>query len=205
MDEILCRAFGARVERSEPGVLRARLVPYGVRIEVVDPAGSYAEEFARGAFARQIETARRDLGVMRRVQLRDEHERGSGKIGWASSLEDRSDALYGEFAILPSRQADVEALLEGGISDVSIGFAPLATRSAGGVKIRTRVRLDHVALEPAGAYPGAEVLALRADMPDAETEAEAEAADHEERLTEAQRWLQEATARQAQWEAARVR
>ena len=182
MTDVLYRSFPSTVERVSAEVLSVRAVPYGVKASVVEvtPTGveSYEEAFAPGAFVKQATST--EPGVVRRVNLVDEHEGGSGKLGVATALRDDASALAADFFVLPSRRDDLDGLLRIGVDAVSIGFVPLANGTRvqrDGTRLRTRAHLVHVALVAQGAYPGAEVLAFRdaADVAEAEAAAEAEA------------------------------
>lgn len=203
MTEILFRSFPSTIERSSPETLTARIVPYGVKASVVEmgPDGveQYEEAFAPGAFARQASST--ETGVIRRVNLVDEHEGGSGKLGIAVALRDSPDALAADFMILPTRRADVDALLASGVSDVSIGFVPLrsgTSRMRDGTRLRQRAHLVHVALVAAGAYPGAEVLAFR-DAAEADAEDAAIVQDRDRERLELAGWLEQEKARNDAW------
>lgn len=200
MTELLVRAYRSEVHQLDPETLDARLVPYGVQADVAEltPDGvrSFVEEFEAGAFDRQVTSP--EPGVVRRINLLDEHEGGSGKVGVATMLVEKADGLHGRFRLLPTRAADVAALLDAGIGDVSIGFVPLkgGTYQRGNVTVRSRAHLVHVALEAVGAYPGAEVLAMReaADIEVVEAEAEAE---RRQAAADLDAWLEAERAKQA--------
>lgn len=221
------RTIPVNLELAE-GRLFGRLMPYGVSAPVVDelPNGgidAYIEGFRRGAVARQA--AAQEPGVLRRIMLKHEHADGLGYLGPLVSLEERDDAAYGGFMVLPSHRENVAALHELGIREISIEFA---TRKGGtvvedGVRWRTDIHLIGAALTAKGAYGslGAEVLAMRdlndlvaeqAEAEEAERQrAEAEAADTERlrveaeaieqrrrQLDEVDPWLETAKARQAE-------
>lgn len=206
-DKILYRAVASEFAwaPSEDGYryLETRLVPYNMPTKVTDiingQLDSYVEEIAPEAFARQVHAAHPQS--LARVRFFDSHPMtdGSSRLGWATALRADEAWLYGTFKLLPSRIGDVEAMLEGGIHDVSIGFEPLAGGTmvrSDGSRQRIRARLDHVALEPEGAYPGAEVLAMRA-----EAEADEQAIHDQERIeaVDLDTWLKEAEERQAEF------
>ena len=157
----------AQLEYSE-GQLFGRLVPYNVVATVADilPNGKpdiYREGFRPGTFARQAHSA--EPGVIKRVAFwhTHDHQEGAGYFGPARSLEDRDDGLYGEFRVLTSKRDDLRDLLDEGHADLSIEFRDRAGTTVvdDGVRWRTDGRLGGVALDPSGAYPGAEVLAYR--------------------------------------------
>lgn len=203
MSEVLFRSFPSTFERSSAETLTARIVPYNVKASVIEmtPSGveQYDEAFAPGAFARQAGST--ETGVVRRVNLVDEHEGGSGKLGIALALRDSPDALAADFMILPTRRADVDALLASGVSDVSIGFVPLKSGTSmlkDGTRLRQRAHLVHVALVAAGAYPGAEVLAFR-EAAEADAEDAAVEAEHERDRRDLADWLDRERARNEAW------
>lgn len=157
----------ADFEYSE-GQLFGRLVPYDVPARVVDVRADgsldvYQEGFRSGAFARQLGSS--EPAVLRRVAFwhTHDHSEGAGYLGPARSLEDKPDGLHGEFRVLSSKRGDVADLLEEGHNKLSIEFREMngGTDVDGDVRWRTRVHLGGVALDPKGAYPGAEVLSFR--------------------------------------------
>jgi phage head maturation protease len=116
------------------------------------------------------------------------------KLGWTSGLRAADDGLYGTIAVRPNARADVKAMIADGIKELSIGFQPAAggtmTR-ADGSRLRVKGALDHIALEPQGAYPGAEVLAMRAQALAKEDEAFVAEAERADRV-DLEAWLKEA-------------
>jgi HK97 family phage prohead protease len=220
------RAFPTRLEESEPPrsdgarLLTGRLVPYDQATDVLDylPNGRpdlYREGFRRGAFEPQVR-----LGVkVAKIGLYHTHDRGGGLgyLGPFKHLREQPDGLYGDIRILPTKADDLGALIEEGINELSIEFrlrGAANTVEADGVRWRTAVHLDHVALEAKGAYSGAEVLAFRQAVDDeareaAEAEAKQaqEAAEREaaeaaeaERERAAALSAEEATERRRRWE-----
>ena len=158
----------ATLEYSE-GQLFGLLVPYNVRARVVDvlPDGKldvYDEGFRGGAFERQAQST--EPGVIKRVAFwhTHDHQEGAGYFGPARSLEERADGLVGEFKILPTKRADLQMLIDEGHADLSVEFREARGTTEiddAGVRWRTKAHLGGVALDPAGAYPGAEVLSYR--------------------------------------------
>ena len=75
------------------------------------------------------------------------------------------------------RANDVEDLLSAGVRELSVEFrlaGPSHTEvAADGTRWRTHAHLDAVALEPKGAYSGAEVMAFRAEIDELAKEAAA--------------------------------
>lgn len=193
----------ASLEYSE-GQLFGRLVPYGVPARVVDVMGDgrldvYQEGFRSGAFATQTKST--EPGVIKRVAFwhTHDHNDGAGYFGPARSLEERDDGLYGEFRVLTSKRADLADLMTEGINQLSIEFREMrgGTAEEDGVRWRTDARIFGVALDPKGAYPGAEVLSYRS-IDELVELAEAER-DEERRRVEAEA---ETTAKLAAEEAA---
>lgn len=192
------RHFAGPVELLDERTLRGRVVPWGeqARIVELDDAGrpdQYREMFSRGAFDAQL-TAQ-NPGVVRKVEFRDTHDGGLGKMGWCLDLVDSDDGLYGTFRLREANLDDVAQMIADGIDGLSVRFHPLrggtqADRSGRDRLVtRTRAYLVHVALVPVPAYASARVLALR-DSPD-ELLAEQDAADARTReLADLQAWLE---------------
>lgn len=157
----------APLEYSE-GQLFGRLVPLNVSARVADvlPDGQidvYEEGFRPDVFDRQL---RSDPAMIRRVGFwhTHEHNDGAGYFGPASNLEQRADGIYGEFRVLTSKRDDLRDLMDEGIVNLSIEFKERVGGTSiddSGVRWRTSAHLHGVALDPRGAYPGAEVLAFR--------------------------------------------
>ena len=197
------RSFPSEIRRSDRSTIEARLIPYNLRTEVTDMTSdgldTYVEEVAPSTFAAQVRAAHPQ--TLARILFRDGHPQyGVGtKMGWATALRSDDTWLYGTFKVLPSRIADVVAMLDAGISDVSVGFVPLKTTvRADGTRVRMRGHLDHVALEPEGAYAGAEVLAMRNRILEAADEAAEQEQNRLDR-SELDAWLKAEEARQAQF------
>lgn len=170
-------------------MLTGRLVPYDVIADVADPKPSggfdiYQEGFHRGAFDGQVINGANNKGVLSRIGLIHRHEGGLGYLGPFVGLREADDGLYGDIMVLPTKANDVAALLEAGVNELSIEFrlrhGDNTFIDAHGVRWRTKAHLDQVALEPKGAYSGAQVLALRAEQDELEKQKrEAEAAEVE--------------------------
>lgn len=168
----LVTTAGATAERGPR--LTGRLVPYGVVATVLDetPDGPdlYQEGFRRGAFALQAKDKRK--GIITKIGLVHRHDNNHGSLGYLGTfqdLRDEPDGLWGDVDILRSKTDDVVDLLRSGIDELSIEFR--VPRGEGNTevdenKVRWRVKahLDGVALEPKGAYQGAQVMALRAQL-----------------------------------------
>lgn len=138
--------------------------PFEVPATVVDPppigdGRPYEEDFARGAFAGAIKAPNR-------VLLEFEHWTPglSGVIGHGAHLQERDDALYGRFRVLKGSDGDkalelIDAMVA---RAASVFFSPIkSARQSSGVMRRLKVHLDRVALCREGAYPQAQVLAVR--------------------------------------------
>jgi phage head maturation protease len=212
----LYREIAQPLEMVDRNTLEGQLVPWGVTATVTDlaPDGRferYKERFERGAFDPQLTAG--DEGVIRKVELRDQHEGGLGKMGWALALEDRPDGFWGRFRVREANVRDVAQMYEDGINGLSMSFHPLPRGGTridgpdGPEQIRTRVRayLEHAALVATPAYPTARVLALRdqpgiesieaADEVDAAEAAERRRADYEAMTA----WLADSDERRLRW------
>jgi len=147
------------------------IVPYNRAQRVADfnPDGTagppYDEMFAPGVFRNDIAAA------PQRVLVRAQHTEGFlGIVGRASALHDGPNELGGEFLALetPSGEQALGMVRAGIFTGMSVGFEPIVNRRGPhGEVVRTRARLDHVALVLAPAYPEAAGLAVRADSGDA--------------------------------------
>jgi HK97 family phage prohead protease len=194
--------------------LSGRLVPYDVVADVVDEFNGtldiYREGFTRGAFEGQVVNGATNKGVLSRIGLIHRHEGGLGYLGPFTALRDAHDGLYGEALVMPSKAEDVAALLDAGVDELSIEFRLRAapnTNDVDGVRWRTRVHLDQVALEPKGAYRTAQVLQYRSEQDELQREdaerAEAERARAEQEKADrelAEARAQEALDRKRAWE-----
>ena len=142
--------------------LEALFVPWDTPTTVWDDEPEpYEEGFRRGAFDAQIE---RYPSSVHDVALIPRH--GSTEmLGTTRSLTNTDAGLHGVVGVLPSRRADVAAMVEMGVDSVSIEFHPLQRNPrAGLVRWRDRAFLRAVALVATPAYPDARVLALRAEQ-----------------------------------------
>ena len=155
------------------GVLEAIFVPWDVTSTIYgdeDEPGPYEEGFRRSAFDMQFEKFPKSI---HEVTLLPRH--GSTEtFGQTKVLRSTDAGLYGAVAVLPSRQADVEQMVEQGIDSVSIEFLPLqrAPRVAGGVRWRTAAYLKAVAMTATPSYVEARVLAVRDEQAALEAEAQ---------------------------------
>lgn len=171
--QMMTRTFDASVAEVGDGrTIDACIVPYNAVATVADPPPMgdglpYQELFLPGAFERQLRAPDR-----LKVWLNFEHEQGlRGVVGHGTALQDRADGLYGTFRVHQNADGEkaLELVNEGMLTRISIEFAALRTRTVDGVRQRMRAHLDRVALCRAGAYAGAEVLAVREEIvvPDA--------------------------------------
>jgi HK97 family phage prohead protease len=171
--QMLTRTFDASVAEVGDGrTIDACIVPYNAVALVADmpPMGDgrpYQELFLPGSFERQLRAPDRV-----KVWLNFEHEPGlRGIVGHGTALHDRDDGLHGTFRVHANADGDkaLEMVNEGMLTRISIEFAALRTRTVEGVRQRMRAHLDRVSLCRAGAYVGAEVLAVREEIivPDA--------------------------------------
>lgn len=167
MTQLLDRSFSGTVEL-DGHELVGRVVPWAEPAHIVelDDTGrpvEYREQFERGAFAGQIDAA--NAGVVRNIELRDQHDGGYGKLGYALALEDRDDGLWGRFRVRSSDIDYVREAVADGVDGLSIRFHVLrgGTRKIGDVLSRVRAHLAHVALVATPAYASARVALARSD------------------------------------------
>lgn len=141
-------------EDTDGRTLDGLCVPYDRIAEI--PGEGIREVFRYGAFKAQTRAPWR-------LALYDGHKEDTDhKIGLCRELIERAEGLYARFRLLASRAEIVRDLVEEGNSCLSVGFAPLGySPVVEGVTERRRAHLAHVALVGKGAFPGAEVLALR--------------------------------------------
>lgn len=154
-------------------------VPYG-RAQRID--ASLTEQFAMGAFARQVDAIRSGKSHPARVPFTREHmSLGGVLIGKTVDLREDAAGLYGEWRVSATAAGDetLELLRDGVLTDLSIGFREGHNRRlANGVIERVTAHLSEVAAVLQGAYgEGALVSAVRA--------ADDTAADAAERLAQA--------------------
>jgi HK97 family phage prohead protease len=136
------------------------LLPWGVPARVVDQGRLVTEVFERGAL-QGTEPGR--------VPLTATHPRDAGTlpIGRTLTIEDRSDAAWGEWLVSDTLLGnEVLALARDGVPlGLSVGFAevPGGSRWSADRQRVTRIRaaLDHVAVVRVPAYQGAGVVGVR--------------------------------------------
>ncbi|WP_075303135.1 MULTISPECIES: HK97 family phage prohead protease [unclassified Pseudonocardia] len=131
-------------------------VPYG-RAQVIDE--SLTEQFARGAFNRQLAAANR-------VRFARGHlASGGGVIGRTLELRDDPAGLIGVFRVsaTPLGEETLELVRDGALTDLSIGFRPRQNRRlSDGTVERVTADLREVAVVCEGAYgAAASVTAVR--------------------------------------------
>lgn len=165
---ILSREFATDLAIRSDGTGRTVhgiLVPYGQLARVSDGGPAYEEEFAPGAFARDI-AAR--AGDFRGVKMLYQHDR-TEPIGRALELSEDASGLYGAFAISRTARGDevLELLRDGVLDSFSIGFRPITPSPDSPIPRDGRVRRTKAALREASvvtfpAYAGALVAGVRA-------------------------------------------
>jgi phage head maturation protease len=135
-------------------LVELRIMPWGV----VGRTRDGLEQFRRGAF-RGVKPA--DV-VLEAIGPHGD-DPGVRLAGRAVELDDREDALYGTFRVSRTHAGDelLELARDGVYRAASAVFTPIASRFVGGAIERQTARLVRVGIVESGAYPGAEVLAVR--------------------------------------------
>jgi phage head maturation protease len=157
------RAFPVNLAVRDEGdgrTLVGPLVPWGVEARVLDRGRLVVETFARGALAGTDPA---------RVPLTATHPRDAGTlpIGRTLTIEDRSDAAWGEWLVSDTLLGnEVLALARDGVPlGLSVGFMELPGGSSWSPDrsrvTRTRAALDHIAVVRVAAYSGAGVVGVR--------------------------------------------
>lgn len=160
MGGVLHRTLAVRLEAAGEGrTVFGLCVPYEVPTVVDDGYGPYREVFAAGAFARATKAPDR-------VEFKYRHQPSvTDLLGRATTLEERSEGLWGAFGVVKSSVGDhaLELVREGMLRSLSVGFEPVspARRLADGTVVRTKCALTEVSLCPEGAYAGALVGGVR--------------------------------------------
>lgn len=135
-------------------------VPYG-RPQRID--SQLTEQFARGAFARQLNSAHRIRFT------RDHMAHGGTLIGKTTLLRDDPSGLYGEWRVSATPVGDetLELVKDGALTDLSIGFREGQNRRlSGGILERVSADLREVSVVMEGAYgEGALVSSVRSNEP----------------------------------------
>lgn len=170
---ILSRDFPADIEIRSDGTGRTVhgiLVPYAQVARVSDGGAPYEEEFAPGAFARDLAARAGDFRGVKFLYQHDSKE----PIGRAVELREDEAGLYGAFRVSNTKRGDeaLELLRDGVLDSFSIGFRPQDDERRGRVVVRTRAALRETSLVTFPAYAGAMVAGVRAldddDSPPAE-------------------------------------
>lgn len=157
----LARAVGLAEIATDGRNVEMLCAPFDVPAVVTDRGNPmpYQEEFARGAFAGAVKAPNR-------VLLEFEHWSPglSGVLGHGSWFEEQADGLYGRMRVMEHPDGDkaLQLIKDDVLTSASVFFQPIRhARSAAGVVRRLYVKLERVALCREGAYPGAQVLAVR--------------------------------------------
>lgn len=156
MTQILYR--NAQLTPGDGRTLYGLAVPFGQVATVSDGDGRpYRERFERGAFARSI----RERGD--KIKLLVGHDIRRLPIGKATTLEERADGLYAEFAISDTSAGNdaLTAIRDGLAGSFSIGFAGIREHWDGDVLVRTEVALREVSVTEFPAYSGAAIGGVR--------------------------------------------
>lgn len=159
-------AISTRDGENEQRTVELRIVPYQTVAQTADGP----EVFAKGAF-RGVDASRVTIEAGRH---------GGPLVGRGLALEERDDAAYLTARIAPTAAGDELLTLtrEGVYQDVSVVFVPRTSkRRADGVTERHSVDLRRVAILERGAYPGAQVVAVRGEPDDSEVEDVGETVD----------------------------
>jgi len=163
-DGLLHREFSAELTPGDGRTVDVRIVPYGETITHADGHGGvpvgvpYQEQWMPGVFSGQVKAANR-------VLVNVEHQKGlAGVVGHGIVLREGADGFYGSFKLHETPDGDKALMLvrEGVLQSVSLeAIAAKSVKSANGVIQRVKARLVNIALTRFGAYPSAQVLALR--------------------------------------------
>lgn len=142
------------VRDEEERLVDLRVLPWGV----VGRTREGPERFRRGAFrgARPGDVTLEAIGP-------HGADPGVTLAGRALELEDREDGQYATFRVSRTRAGDelLELARDGVYRAASAVFEPITSRLVDGVIERHAARLRRVGIVEVGAYPGAEVLAVR--------------------------------------------
>ena len=185
----LTRDFVADIEIRSDGTGRTVhgiLVPYGQVARVSDGGPAYEEEFAPGAFARDLAARAGNFAGVKFLYQHDSRE----PIGRAVELREDATGLYGAFKVSSTSRGDeaLELLRDGVLDSFSIGFRPQEEQRRGRVVVRTRAALRETSLVTFPAYSGALVAGVRAldddDFPPVEEGTAGTTADAMEQRTD---------------------
>lgn len=125
---------------------------HGIAVPYAHPQridSTLTEQFARGAFRKQLESAHRVPFA------RDHMSHGGQLIGKITQLRDDAAGLYFEARVSPTSLGNdtLELLRDGALDQVSIGFRPGQDRRLpGGVVERVTAHLTELAVVLQGAY-----------------------------------------------------
>jgi HK97 family phage prohead protease len=156
----LVRTFEVTLQEDGDGrTVEGVCVPFNRAAQVADAPDyqPYLEAFMPGAFKAATRAPNR-------VYLDFEHHLGIGSVlGHGVELAERDDGLYGKFRVLEHPDGDkaLSMIREKVLTGMSIMFQPLRSQTVDGVVQRVRAHLDRVSLCRVGAYPEAQVLAVR--------------------------------------------
>lgn len=202
MTDTLIREMSGPVEVVDASTIAGRIVPWECDTEVFEivdgRSAHYVERWQRGAFDAQARSTNR--GTVAKIELRESHLGGLGKVGYALSFDGRDDGEYAVLRVLPRYRDDVAQMVDDGIDGFSVGFHPkrggtVRTRAASSgdldVLLRTDAHLEHIALVADPAYAQARVLEMR-EAAEADQLAEARRAANlaaiDELLEQRDRW-----------------
>lgn len=172
MTEILTRSFEVAAVEVEGRTVDVRVVPFGEVARVADPPDfePYDEEFVAGCFDHQLNAANR-------VHANYEHGRGiSDVVGHGVALRQESDGYHLTSTIHRTNNGDtaLELINAGALPGVSVEFHPVRNVKNGSLVQRVKANLRGFAFCRQGAYPSAQVLAVRSEDEEPEQTLEAE-------------------------------
>ena len=161
MTEVLLRAFEATSVEVEGRTVDVRIVPFGEVARVADPPDfePYDEEFVDGCFDHQVNAANR-------IHANYEHGQGiSDVVGHGVALRKETDGYHLTSTIHRTNNGDtaLELINAGALPGVSVEFHPVKNLKNGSVIQRVRANLRGFAFCRQGAYPSAQVLAVRSE------------------------------------------
>jgi phage head maturation protease len=178
---------------TEPATVEGREIvgvalPFNAVASVTDDGGRtrYLESFAPYSVNRSLEQRGKGLfplfdwhEPMKPIALRkDAKAEPVGSVAFVKSNDESALLFRGFFSRTRKADEQLELVRDGAKRDVSIGAIPLrhVTRHTddGPLTVRTEVALKELSLAATGygQYPGAKVLAMRADEPEVMTDAE---------------------------------
>ena len=153
MPELL--AMELRAVDAQARTITGVVAPYDATSYLTpDPAG---ERIVRGAFSTSIRQRETKVPLL----IQHDVERA---VGMSRSWVEADSGLTATFAVRQSPEGDraLDDAREGYLSALSVGFRPLNQRRASdGVREVAEAMLVEVSLVLIGAYPGADVLAVR--------------------------------------------